>query len=84
MKELIGKVKINKSSLPSNIVTDKTEVLVKQTANKFNNFFINIALRLAGKIPESSEPFESYMKNVGSEMEDKPFSINELKDALFL
>ena len=83
MKELIGKVKINKSSLPSNIVTDKTEVLVKQTANKFNNFFINIALRLAGKIPES-QPFESYMKNVGSEMEDKPFSINELKDALFL
>ena len=30
-QELIGKVKIKKSSLPFKVVTNKTEILVKQT-----------------------------------------------------
>ena len=55
MKELVDKAKINKFSLPSKIVTDKTEILrEKNTANEFNNFFTNIGLKLAKKIPESS------------------------------
>ena len=53
-------------------------------ANEFNNFFTDIGLKLAKKIPESSQSFESYMKEVNSEMEDKPLSINELKDGFFL
>ena len=84
MKELIGKVKIKKSSLPFKIVIDKTDILGgKNIANEFNNFFTDIGLKLAKKIPESSQPFESYMKKVNSEMENKPLSINELKDAFF-
>ena len=84
MKELIGKVKIKKSSLPFKIVIDKTEILgEKNIAYEFNNFFTDIGLKLAKKIPESSQPFESYMKKVNSEMENKPLSINELKDAFF-
>ena len=84
MKELIGKVKIKKSSLPFKIVIDKTDILgEKNIANEFNNFFTDIGLKLAKKIPESSQPFESYMKKVNSEMENKPLSINELKDAFF-
>ena len=51
---------------------------MKQTANEFNNFFTDIGLKLAKKIPELSQSFESYMKNVSSEMENKPLSINEL------
>ena len=82
MKELIGKAKINISSLPPKIVTDKTEILgEKNTANEFNNFFTDISLKLAKKIPEPSLPFESYMKNISSEMENKLLSINELRDA---
>ena len=84
MKELIGKVKIKKSSLPYAIVIDETEILgEKNRANEFNNFFTDIGLKLAKKIPKSSQSFESYMKKVGSEKENKPLSISELKDAFF-
>ena len=84
MKELIGKVKINKSSLPFKIVTNKTEILGETNlVNKFNNFFTDIGLKLAKKIPESSQPFERYMKNVSSEIENKPLSFNELKMVFF-
>ena len=45
MKELIGKVKINNSSLPFKIITDKTEILGETNiANEFNNFFTDIGL----------------------------------------
>ena len=55
MKELIDKVKIKKSSLPFKTVTDKTEILGKiNVANEFNNFFTDIGLKLAKKIPVSS------------------------------
>ena len=48
MKELIGKVKINNSSLPFKIITDKTEILGETNiANEFNNFFTDISLKLA-------------------------------------
>ena len=57
---------------------------MKKIVNEFNNFFTDIGLKLAKKIPESSQSFESYMKEVNSEMEDKPLSINELKDGFFL
>ena len=84
MKELTGIVKIKKSSLPFKIVTDKTETLGETNiANEFNNFFTDIGLKLAKKIPKSSQSFESYMKKVGSEKENKPLSISELKDAFF-
>ena len=73
------------SKSPFKTVTDKTEIFGETNiANELNNFFTDIGLELAGKIPESSQPFESYMKNVSSEMENKPLSINELKDAFFL
>ena len=65
MKELVGKVKIKKSSLPFKILIDKTEILDgKNIANELNNFFTNIGLKLAKKIPESSQPFENYTKKV--------------------
>ena len=85
MKEFIGKVKIKKSSQSFKIVTDKTEILGETNiANEFDNFSTDIVLKLAKKISESSQPFETYMKNVNLEMENKPLSINELKDAFFL
>ena len=85
MKELTGIVKIKKSSLPFKIVTDKTETLGETNiANEFNNFFTDIGLKLAKKIPESSQSFESYKKKVNSKMGNKPLSIIELKDGFFL
>ena len=60
MKEIFGKVKIKKSSLPFKILTDKTEILGEiNIANEFNNFFRDIGLQLTKKISESFQPFES-------------------------
>ena len=54
MKELIDKVKIKKSSLSFKIFTNKTEILGETNiANEFNNFFTDIGLKLAKKIPQS-------------------------------
>ena len=50
--------------------------------NEYNN--TDKGLKLAKKNLESSKPFERYMRNVSSDMENKTFSINELKDAFFL
>ena len=77
----MARSKSKKSSLPFKIIIDKTEILSeKNISNEFNNFFKDIGLKLAKKIPESSQPFESYMKKLNSEMENKCLSINELKD----
>ena len=85
MKEIIGKAKINKSFLPSKIVTDKTEILGETNiANQFNDLFTNIDLKLVKKIQESSQPFESYMKNVSLKKGNKSLSFNELEDPIFL
>ena len=84
MKEIFGKAKIKKSSLLFTAVTDKTDILGETNiANEFNNFCTDIGLKLSTKIPELSQRFESYMKSVSSEMENKPFSISELKQVFF-
>ena len=84
MKELISKVKINKSSLPFKIVTDNIEILGEtNTANEFNNFFTDIDLKLAREIPGPPQPFEIYMTNVSSEVKSHPLSINELRHSFF-
>ena len=85
MKEIIGKAKIKKSSLLFTALTDETGVPWETNiANEFNNFCTDIGLKLSTKIPELSQRFESYMKSVSSEMENKPFSISELKQSFFL
>ena len=84
MKELIGKNKIYKSSFPQKIVIDTTEIVGEtKTSNEFNNFFTNIGQKLVQKIPQPSKPFQSYMKTVNSELENKKVTINELKEAFF-
>ena len=62
MKEIVGKAKINHKNLPKQLVinnkkiTDKTEI-----ANNFNEFFANVGPKLAEKIPDVNEKFESYI-----------------------
>ena len=85
MKELIGKNKICKPSFPQKIVIDAIEIVGKtKIANEFNNFFTNIGPKLAQKIQQPSRPFQSYMKTVNSELENKKVTLNELKEAFFL
>ena len=84
MKELIGKSGIDKSSFLQKIVIDKTEIVGEtKITNEFNNFFINIGLKLAQKTPQPLKRFESYVNKVNCEMETKPITVNELKEAFY-
>ena len=49
----------------------------------FNNFFINIGLKLANDTPMATRSFETYIRKNNETMQDEPVTINELKDALF-
>ena len=82
MKELIDKSGTDKSSFPQKIVIDKTEIVGEtRITNEFHKFFINIGPKLAQKIPQPLKRFESYMNRVNSQMENKPITVTELKEA---
>ena len=49
----------------------------------FNNFFINIGLKLANDIPMATRSFETYIRKNNETIQDEPVTINELKDAFF-
>ena len=67
------------------MVIDKTEIVETETkiAYEFNKFFINIGPKLAQKIPQPLKRFASYMRKVNSKMENKPITVNELKEAFY-
>ena len=49
----------------------------------FNEFFTEIGLSLARKIPTPSKPFESFLKKTSTNLPERCLAINELKDAFF-
>ena len=49
---------------------------------KLNNFFVNIGLKLASKIPVSNTHWERYVKNEGPILERKELFDEELKNVL--
>ena len=52
MKKVIGKKQCNGETLPKHLIVDKIEINdAKSIAEKFNEFFVNIATNLANKIP---------------------------------
>ena len=84
MKDLIGKAKINKSSLPQNIRVKKADMFEQEKiATEFNRFFANVGPILAKQIPESENTFESYPVKTSATMQHKSVSRNELRDVFF-
>ena len=65
MKDLIGKAKMNKSSLattPQRIRVKKTDIFdQKKISTEFNRFFANVGTMLAKQILESKNTFESVL-----------------------
>ena len=65
MKDLIGKAKMNKSSLatmPQRIRVKKTEIFdQKKISTEFNRFFANVGPMLAKQILENKNTFESVL-----------------------
>ena len=85
MRDLIGKAKVNKSSLSQKIRVKNTDIFDQEKiVTEFNRFFADVAPMLAKQIPESKNVFESYLVIiVSSTMKHKSVSINELRDASF-
>ena len=65
MKDLIGKAKMNKSSLatmPQRIRVKKTDIFdQKKISTEFNRFFANVGPMLAKQILENKNTFESVL-----------------------
>ena len=65
MKDLIGKAKMNKSSLatmPQRIRVKKTDIFdQKKISTEFNRFFANVGPMLAKQILEHKNTFESVL-----------------------
>ena len=84
MKELIGKARNTESSLPIKLVIEKKEVTeIKDTAEEFNNYFMNVGPSLAKKVLNSSNSFTSFLNQIHSIMKKNLLSINELNEAFF-
>ena len=76
MKVLIGKTKMNKSSLSQKIRVKITDIFDQEKiAVEFNRFFANVGPILAEQIPESENTFESYLIKTSTTMQHKLVSI---------
>ena len=85
MNEIIGKAKHSKKSnfLGKLKIGNKIKTGEDEIANYFNKYFADIGPSLAKNIPDSSMPFESFLKRVNTTLPSQSLSINELKDNFF-
>ena len=84
IKVLIGKTKMNKSSLSQKIRVKISDIFDQEKiAIEFNRFFAHVGPILAEQIPESKSTFESYLVKTSTTMQHKSVSINKLRDTFF-
>ena len=74
MKDLAGKAKMNKSSLPQKIGVKKTDIFdQKKIEIEFNQLFANAGPILAQQISESENTFEIYLVKTSAIMQHKSY-----------
>ena len=84
IKEAIGKQKSSQHEFPSKIFVDqKILTNTKSIAENFNKFFTEVGPKLANEIVPPSASFKTYLSTCSNIQEEKPLSINELKDAFY-
>ena len=82
MKEVFGKKKCNNETLPKHLIVDKSEINdAKSIAEKYNEFFVNIGLNLANKIPQCDLTFESYLPTVNTTLNEAVLSKDKIEEA---
>ena len=86
MKEIIGKNTKYETHLARKIAINKEEMNKRSSRNSswIQYSFKHAAPKLASEIPNPSNPFESFMKQVDATATTHFSSINKLKDAFFL
>ena len=59
MKEVIGKDKLVNKSLAKYLIFNNRNIFDKKAiANSFNEYFVNVGLKLASEIPKSQTSYE--------------------------
>ena len=91
IKEVIGKTKIKNNAPPRSLIINTIETYDQKTiANNFNDFFVNVGLKLAANIPASKTNYKTYLDfnnsvlpdfEVDKEFETAYFSLKRNKSA---
>ena len=71
------------NSLPKLILNNRNIFDQKTIADSFNEYFVNVGLKLACEIPQSQGSFEMYLKESDSYFEEVTLSDEEIKTAFF-
>ena len=81
---MIGKGKLANNSLPTLLILNSRNTFDQKTiVNGFNEYFVNVAPKLAFEIPLSQRSFEMYLKGSDSSFEELNLSDEERKTAFF-
>ena len=61
----------------------KDEIADQKTiAEKFNEFYINVGPNLTSKIPQNSNDYKSYLRNITTLFDEQDLTEQELKEAV--
>ena len=71
------------NSLPKLILNNRNIFDQKTIADSFNEYFVNVGLKLACEIPQSQGSFEMYLKESDSYFEEVTLSDEEIKTPFF-
>ena len=83
LKEIIGGTKSTKGSFSKRMIIDGQEIFNREKiANCFNNFFVDIGLKLASMIPELQAKFDEYLNPQQTFMGKAKHTDDEVKEAL--
>ena len=70
--------------LPKHLILNNRNIFdQKPIANSFNEYFVNVGLKLVSEIPQSQRSFEMYLKGFDSSFEEVTLSDEEIKTAFF-
>ena len=67
MTEIIAKKKGNNKMLPKHLMVDNIEINnIQSTAEKCDNFFVNISQKFTNQIPQGDLTFKLYLPKVNA------------------
>ena len=83
LKDVIGKTKINENPLPKKIALENKEITDQKTiTKKFNEFYVNVGLNLASKIPQNNNDYKSYLPDITTLYDGQDPTEQELKETV--
>ena len=77
-------IKVTSKKLPKHLILNNRNTFDKKTiANNFNEYFVNVRLKLVSEISQSKRSFEMYLEGCDSSFEEVMLSDEEIKTGMF-